>query len=228
MERRILLVEDEPGLRTTLSDRLRKEGYEVDAAADGDSGFQKALNGDFDIIILDIMLPHKNGFDICRDLRRQGIGTPILMLTARDETVEKVLGLKIGADDYITKPFETMELLARIEALLRRAVRSPSGPAGSVGFGSVRVDFRRAEVTKNGKPVVLSAKEFQLLRYFLSHRGETLSRKQLLQEVWGYSIETSSRTVDVHVTWLRQKLEDDPKRPRWIVTIHGLGYKFSD
>ncbi|NWG12480.1 MAG: response regulator transcription factor [Acidobacteria bacterium] len=228
MKRRMLLIEDEPGLRTTLSDRLRKEGYEVDTAADGESGFLKAMEGDFDLIILDIMLPLKDGFDICRDLRQKGSNTPVLMLTARDETVEKVLGLKIGADDYITKPFETMELLARIEALLRRAVRSPSDNSGPARFGSVQVDFRRAEVTKDGKPVVLSAKEYQLLRYFLSHRGETLSRQRLLQEVWGYNVGTSSRTVDVHVTWLRQKLEDDPKQPRWIVTLHGLGYKFAE
>ena len=228
IKQNILLVEDEPGLRTTLGDRLRKEGYEVDTAADGDSGHQKASEKDFDLIILDIMLPGKNGFDICRDLRQQRISTPILMLTARGETVEKVLGLKIGADDYMTKPFETMELLARVEALLRRAVRTPSDSSGAVRFGSVRVDIRRAEVMKDGRPVALSAKEFQLLRYFLSHRGETLPRKQLLQEVWGYHIAAASRTVDVHVTWLRQKLEDDPKQPRWILTVHGLGYKFAD
>jgi two-component system alkaline phosphatase synthesis response regulator PhoP len=228
MSRKILLIEDEPGLRLTLTDRLRKEGYDVEAAADGDSGYERASTGDFDAVLLDIMLPRKNGFDICRDLRQQGITTPILMLTARGETVEKILGLKIGADDYITKPFETMELLARIEALLRRAERPAADSASVVRFGAVRVDFRRAEATKDGKPLALSAKEFRLLRYFLSHRGETLSRQQLLQEVWSYNIAASSRTVDVHVAWLRQKLEDDPKQPRWILTVHGLGYKFSD
>jgi two-component system alkaline phosphatase synthesis response regulator PhoP len=226
--RKILLIEDEPGLRLTLTDRLRKEGYEVEAVADGDSGYEKASTGDFDAMLLDIMLPGKNGFDICRDLRQQGIATPILMLTARGETVEKVLGLKIGADDYLTKPFETMELLARIEALLRRAERPSVDSASSVRFGTVRVDFRRAEATKDGKLLNLSAKEFRLLRYFLSHRGQTLSRQQLLQEVWSYNIAASSRTVDVHVAWLRQKLEDDPKNPRWILTVHGLGYKFAD
>lgn len=228
MDRRILLVEDEPGLRMTLSDRLRTDGYEVDSAADGESGLQKASSGAFDVILLDVMLPGRNGFDICRDLRQQGIATPILMLTACGETVEKVLGLKLGADDYLIKPFETIELLARIEALLRRAGRIPRESAGIARFGSVRVDFLRTEILKNDKPVILSAKEFQLLRYFLSHRGETLSREQLLQEVWKYRVATSSRTVDVHVTWLRQKLEDDPKRPRWILTVQGLGYKLVD
>ena len=228
MDRRILLVEDESGLRMTLSDRLRTEGYEVDSAADGDSGLQKASSEAFDVILLDVMLPGRSGFDICRDLRQQGIVTPILMLTARGETVEKVLGLKLGADDYLTKPFETMELLARIEALLRRAGRIPRDASAVARFGSVRVDLMRAEITKEGKLINLSAKEFHLLRYFLCHRGETLSREQLLQAVWKYRVTTSSRTVDVHVTWLRQKLEDNPKRPRWILTVQGLGYKFVD
>jgi len=227
MSHRILLVEDEPGLRVTLSDRLRKEGYSVETAADGNRGLQQAVTGTFDLIVLDIMLPGKNGFDVCRDLRQQGFSTPVLMLTARGETIDKVLGLKIGADDYLTKPFETPELLARIEALLRRSARAPS-PAAAARFGTVQVDFHRAEVKREGQSVALSAKEFQLLRYFLEHRGETLSREQLLQKVWGYEAAVSSRTVDVHVAWLRQKLEDDPKRPRWILTMHGLGYKFAE
>ncbi len=228
MEHKILLVEDEPGLRLTLSDRLRKENYLVETAADGNTGFQMASGGGFDLIILDVMLPGRNGFDVCRDLRQLGIATPILMLTARGETIDKVLGLKIGADDYLTKPFETLELLARIEALLRRATLPPSSTAGSARFGSVRVDFRKAKIVKGDQPVSLSAKEFQLLRYFLDHRGEILSRERLLQEVWGYDPAISSRTIDVHVAWLRQKLEDDPKRPRWILTMHGLGYKFAE
>jgi len=226
MNKQILLVEDEPGLRMTLSDRLRNEGYVVETAANGEEAIRRALEGCFDLIILDIMLPHKSGLDVCRDLRQRGHTTPILMLTARGQTVDKVLGLKLGADDYLTKPFEMMELMARVEALLRRA------PAGSLSaqsiyrFGSIQVDLRKTELLRDGKPVSLSAKEFQLLKYFLEHRGETLSRTELLAQVWGYDAQTSTRTVDVHVAWLRQKLGDDPKQPRMIVTIHGLGYKF--
>ena len=229
MDRRILLVEDEPGLVMTLCDRLRSEGYQVESAADGPSGLDQASTPAFDLIILDIMLPRKNGLDVCRDLRQRGIATPILMLTARGQTVDKVVGLKIGADDYLTKPFEMMELLARVEVLLRRA--PPYASAAAAGdvyqFGPIRVDLRRTEVVRNGKPLALSAKEFQLLRYLLEHRGTTVSRETLLSEVWGYGGVTSSRTVDVHVAWLRQKLEEDPHQPQWILTVHGLGYKLS-
>jgi two-component system, OmpR family, alkaline phosphatase synthesis response regulator PhoP len=226
MERRILLVEDEPGLVMTLGDRLRGEGYHVESASEGQTGLELASSGGFDLIVLDIMLPRRNGLDVCRDLRQQGISTPILMLTARGQTMDKVLGLKLGADDYLTKPFEMMELLARVEALFRR---SPglSSTGDAFQFGGIRVDLRRTEVTRNGRPVALSAKEFQLLRYLLEHRGATISRETLLSEVWGYGGVTSSRTVDVHVAWLRQKLEEDPRQPRWVVTVHGLGYKLA-
>jgi two-component system alkaline phosphatase synthesis response regulator PhoP len=228
MEEKILLVEDEPGLRITIGDRLRNEGYAVDAAADGQDGYERASEGKYDLIVLDLMLPRKNGLDVCRDLRQDGLTTPILMLTARDQTIDKVLGLKLGADDYLTKPFEMIELLARVEAILRRSARgSPPPAAASYSFGSIRVDLRRTEVLRGGRPVALSAKEFQLLAYFIKHRGDTLSREILLQEVWGYGTTPYTRTVDVHVAWLRQKLEDDPKQPRWIVTVHGLGYKFA-
>jgi two-component system alkaline phosphatase synthesis response regulator PhoP len=228
MDRRILLVEDEPGLVMTLCDRLRSEGYEVESAADGQSGLDQASAIAFDLIILDIMLPRKNGLDVCRDLRQRGIATPILMLTARGQTVDKVVGLKIGADDYLTKPFEMMELLARVEVLLRRASQASATTPGDVyQFGPIRVDLRRTEVQRHGKPVALSAKEFQLLRYLLEHRGATVSRETLLSEVWGYGGVTSSRTVDVHVAWLRQKLEEDSHQPQWILTVHGLGYKLS-
>ncbi len=226
MSRRILLVEDEPGLVLTLSDRLRREGYTVEAAGDGDAGLRRASAEAFDVILLDVMLPGRSGFDVCRDLRQQGVGTPILMLTARGQTVDKVVGLKLGADDYLTKPFEMMELLARVEALLRRAPAA-AAPSTAHQFGSVQVDFRSAEVSRAGKPVTLSAREFQLLRYFIEHRGATVSREELLNEVWGYETTPSTRTVDVHVAWLRQKLEDNPKYPQWILTVHGLGYKFS-
>jgi two-component system alkaline phosphatase synthesis response regulator PhoP len=224
--RRILLVEDEPGLVLTLSDRLRDEGYRVDAARDGEAGLERASNDAFDLVILDVMLPRKSGFDVCRDLRQRGVATPVLMLTARGQTIDKVLGLKLGADDYLTKPFEMMELLARVEALLRRAPGStPGAPVHQ--FGSIKVDLRSAEVTRDGKPVPLSAREFQLLKYFIEHRGATLSRDELLNEVWGYDSSTTTRTVDVHVGWLRQKLEENSKHPQMIVTVHGLGYKFT-
>ena len=225
--KRILLVEDEPGIRLTLGDRLRSEGYEVEAAATGDEGFRMAERGGFDLLILDVMLPGKNGFDICRDLRSHGDTTPILMLTARGQTVDKVLGLKIGADDYLTKPFEFIELTARVEALLRRGAGAAQATGASFRFGCIAVDFRSTEVRRDGEPVQLSAKEFQLLRYFIAHRGETLSREVLLHEVWGYESTPSTRTVDVHVAWLRQKIEDDAKKPQHVLTVHGLGYKFA-
>ncbi len=227
MEQKILLIEDELGLRMTLGDRLSNEGYGIETVSDGETGFRRASEGDFDLIILDLMLPKKGGLDICRDLRQQGSTTPILMLTARNHTVDKVLGLKIGADDYLTKPFEMPELLARIEALLRRASKAAEGAHAVYQFGDVRVDFRRTLVMRDGKSVPLSAKEFQLLRYFIENRGATISRERLLQEVWGYTSTPQTRTVDVHIAWLRQKLEPDPKRPRWIVTVHKLGYRFA-
>lgn len=226
MAQRILLVEDDPGLRLTLQDRLQAEGYGVETASEGDEGFAKASSGGFDLVILDVMLPNRSGIDICRDLRQAGHHTPILMVTARSQTVDKVLGLKIGADDYLTKPFEMLELLARIEALLRRSAPQRR-PSAGYEFGKIRIDFRSTEVTRNGELLNLSAKEFQLLRYFIEHDRETLSRETLLQRVWGYQSTPTTRTVDVHVAWLRQKLEDDPKKPRWILTVHGMGYKFT-
>jgi len=224
MNESILLVEDEQVLRTTLSDRLRGEGYVVETAVDGPEGFEKAANQPFDLIILDLMLPRRSGLDVCRDIRHAGMATPILILTARSETVDKVVGLRIGADDYVTKPFEAAELVARIEALLRR-VPIHAGQ-GVHGFGSIRVDVRRGEVTRDGNPVYLTAREFQLLRYFMEHLGNTVSRKELLRSVWGYNADTFTRTVDTHVGSLRQKLEENPKRPEFIITVSGVGYKF--
>ena len=227
MDANILLVEDEAGLRMTLGDRLATEGYAVDYASNGDEAFEKATHLPFDLILLDVMLPRRSGFDVCRDIRQAGLITPILMLTARGQTVDKVLGLKIGADDYLTKPFEMMELMARIEALLRRSPAKPASHQGVVQVGNLTVDLRGTSVSRNGKPVRLSAREFQLLRYFIEHRGATLSRDQVLKDVWGYSADTFTRTVDVHVASLRQKLEKDPKQPELILTVQGLGYKFS-
>jgi two-component system, OmpR family, alkaline phosphatase synthesis response regulator PhoP len=224
MDKKILLVEDEPGLLLTLSDRLRSEGYHVETAADGQKGYERASAEPFDLVILDVMLPRKSGLDVCRDLRQQGFTTPVLMLTARGEVVDKVVGLKLGADDYVAKPFDMMELLARIEALLRRP--SPPAASGAFQFGNLRVDFRSTIVSRDGENITLSAREFQLLRYFIEHRGETLSREELLKNVWGYTALPVTRTVDVHVAWLRQKLEPEPKHPQYIVTVQGLGYRF--
>jgi two-component system, OmpR family, alkaline phosphatase synthesis response regulator PhoP len=224
MNESILLVEDEEALRMTLSDRLRSEGYVVDFAADGEQGFEKATRLPFDLIILDIMLPRSSGLDVCRGIRLAGLATPILLLTARGQTVDKVVGLKLGADDYVTKPFDTMELIARIDALLRRSTQRSD--QGVLQFGSIRVDLRGTEVTRDGKPLYLSAREFQLLRYLVEHPGTTLSRDDLLREVWGYELGTFTRTVDVHIASLRQKLEESPKKPKMILTVPGMGYKF--
>ena len=227
--RRLLLVEDEPGLVMTMTDRLELEGYEVESVGDANSALQTASNNAYDAILLDVMLPGGTGFDICRTLRQRGVQTPILMLTARGQVFDRVVGLKLGADDYLVKPFEMAELLARIEALLRRTSTSaiPAGASPETyRFGDISVDFRRAEVTKGGQKLELSAREFKLLRYFIEHRGAALTRDELLNEVWGYNAMPSTRTVDVHVAWLRQKLEDNPRHPEYIHTVHGLGYKF--
>ncbi len=226
MKPRVLIVEDEPVLVLTLSDRLRAEGYEIESATNGETGLKRALDGAFDVVLLDVALPGRGGFDVLRDMRQQRLDTPVLMLTARGQVVDRVLGLKLGADDYVPKPFEMMELLARIEAVLRRRRASPSTPAGSFVFGEVRIDFRRAEVRRGGEPVDLSSLEFKLLRYFIEHRGELLSRRDLLEHVWGYPAVLQTRTVDVHVASLRQKLERHPAKPEHIVTVHRMGYRF--
>ena len=226
MEQKILIIEDEAGLAMTLRDRLRKSGYTVRVAKDGLQGLELATRELFDLIILDLMLPGMNGLDLCQKLRHLGSSVPILMLTARRQTNDKVAGFKAGGDDYLTKPFQMEELLARVEALLRRA-KAPSAPATRYQIAGLQVDFRSAEVSRQGHAVPLSAKEFQLLRYFIEHRGAAISRDELLHEVWGYAATPSTRTVDVHVGWLRQKLEDDPKNPQLILTVVGLGYKFA-
>jgi len=225
---RILLVEDEPGLQLTLSDRLRGEGYRVDTAGDGQTGLDKAATGEFDLVLLDVMLPRKNGFDVLRDLRQRGLETPVIMLTARGQVVDTVVGLKLGADDYLSKPFEMMELLARIEARLRRRTTPPATTPVSQGyqFGDVRMDFRSAEVFRGSDILELSAREYQLLRYMIEHRNEVISRDQLLNDVWGHNAMPSTRTVDVHVAWLRQKIEPNSRHPQYLLTVHGLGYRF--
>jgi two-component system alkaline phosphatase synthesis response regulator PhoP len=228
MNRKILLVEDEEDLSLTLADRLENEGYAVEAAMDGETAVEMGVNGSYDLIILDVMLPRKNGFDVCRDLRQKNITIPILMLTAKGETIDKVIGLKLGADDYLTKPFEITEMLARVEALLRRSPLSitPQNLPDQYSFDSITVDLRRTEVCREKQLVEMTAKEFKLLQYFITHRGLTISRDELLDAVWGYNTIPSSRTVDVHINWLRQKIEPNPENPRYILTVHGFGYKF--
>jgi two-component system alkaline phosphatase synthesis response regulator PhoP len=222
----ILVVEDEPSLALTLADRLRAEGYRVETSPDGESALAAVALGTFDLVILDLMLPGIDGFEVCRELRRASQQPPILMLTARSQVLDKVVGLKLGADDYLVKPFEMAELLARVEALLRRSRPSGSPAPGSYQFGDVRVDFRRAEVTRGGIRVAISAMEYKLLRCFILHRGEVLSRDRLLDEVWGHDATPFSRTVDVHIASLRQKLESNAAHPEYVVTVHRLGYRF--
>ena len=226
MSRRILLVEDEEGLIITLTDCLQDEGYQVESATDGETGLRRAIEANYDLLILDVMLPKKTGFDLLRDLRQKGVRTPAIMLTARGQVVDRILGLKLGADDYLTKPFDMGELLARMEAIIRRVPASHQPSSDSYVFGEVKVDFRRAQVTRDSQPVDLTAREYQLLRYFIEHRDTVISRDELLNEVWGYDAMPVTRTVDVHVGMLRQKLEANPRSPQFFLTVHGLGYKF--
>jgi two-component system alkaline phosphatase synthesis response regulator PhoP len=230
MSLRILLVEDEPGLQMTVADLLVAEGYEVDTASDGLSGLAKASTASsrkYDLIILDVMLPGKSGFDVCRDLRQMGSDVAILMLTARGHVADRVIGLKLGADDYISKPFDPQELLARVEALLRRVTKENLTPVVKYQFGKVQVDFQKSEVQRDGQPVSLAGKEMQLLRYLIDHRGNALTREDILSQVWEYQPSVSTRTVDVHIAWLRQKLEENPQFPKFILTVRGLGYRFA-
>lgn len=227
MSSRILLVEDEPGLVLTLSDLLGGEGYEVESALDGPSGLAKAAGGEFDLIILDVMLPGKNGMEVCREVRQQGKDMAILMLTAKTQLTDRVAGLKLGADDYLTKPFEPPELLARIEALLRRVKREKPERVERFQFGNVNIDFETGEAFKGGERLNLAGKELDLLRYLIHRRGSVVSREELLESVWEYQPGVSSRTIDVHVAWLRQKLEDNPQTPKHIHTVRGVGYRFS-
>jgi two-component system, OmpR family, alkaline phosphatase synthesis response regulator PhoP len=226
MSARILLVEDEPGLVMTLSDLLAAEGYEVESAGDGATGLARALNEPYDLLVLDVMLPGKNGFEVCRDLRQHGKDTAVIMLTAKSQLTDRVVGLKLGADDYLVKPFEPPELLARIEALLRRVKKEKRTPIVRYQFGNVDVDFESGAVLKDDDAVNLAGKELELLRYLIDHRGNVVSRDELLEAVWEYQPGVSSRTIDVHVAWLRQKLEDNPATPRFIHTVRGVGYRF--
>ena len=223
---RILLVEDEPGLVLTVGDKLRADGYVVESTGDGEHGLELASGPPgFDVILLDVMLPGIDGFKVCRSLRQRGVRTPILMLTARGEVRDRVMGLRLGADDYLTKPFDPVELAARIEALLRRA-RQPVDAPATVEFGDVQVDLRGMSVTRGGREVELTLMEFQLLSYMVQNAGKVLTREAILREVWGFHRAPQTRTVDVHVTWLRSKLEPDRANPRYIRTVRGAGYRF--
>jgi DNA-binding response OmpR family regulator len=226
IRRRILLVEDEPGLRRTLKDLLASSGYTVETSGDGADAQERAEHEPFDLIVLDVMLPSRSGFDVAKGLRKNGIQTPILMLTARTELNNKVQGFKSGADDYLTKPFEGPELLVRVEALLRRAHSGARKRVSNWNFQDITVDFTKARMVKKGEEIALSERECRLLQHLIESQGEVVTRDELLEEVWGYEAAPMTRTVDVHISWLRQKLEDDPANPRFIVTVHGQGYRF--
>ena len=212
-------------MAVALSEGLASEGYRVEIAGDGQAGLRLALEQKFDLILLDVMLPKLGGFDLCQQLRGAGHHTPVIMLTARSLEVEKVLGLKIGADDYVTKPFSLMELLARIEAVLRRTARRME-LIEAYGFDDVELDFKQNQATKGGLPLELTAREFKLLKFLIENRGEAVSREQLLNSVWSYDGAPLTRTVDTHIAKLRQKIESDPNHPRRLITVHRVGYKF--
>jgi two-component system alkaline phosphatase synthesis response regulator PhoP len=222
---RILIVEDEPAMVAGLRDNFEYEGYEVISAHDGVEGLERALKEEPDLIVLDVMMPRMSGLDVCKQLKTQKPSLPIIMLTARGQEVDKVVGLELGADDYVTKPFSIRELMARVKAVLRRATPAATAPE-VYRFSDVEVNVRRNEVLRNGARIELSAKEFALLAYFITHPAETLSRDRLLDAVWGYENYPNTRTVDTHIVHLRQKLEPHPEEPRFILTVHGTGYKF--
>jgi len=227
--RKVLIVEDDEAMSVALRDGFTYEGYAVTVAKDGEAGLHLATTSGPDLILLDVMLPKMTGLDVCRKLRTDGSGVPIIMLTARGQEIDKVLGLKQGADDYVTKPFGFMELMARVEAVLRRC-NSPQSAAATrtetvFRFGDVTVDFRSCEAWKGSRPIDLSPRELKLLAHFLQHRGEVISRETLLDEVWDYNAVLYTRTVDMHIAKLRKKIEDNPADPKHVVTVHRLGYK---
>ena len=225
-DKKVLVVEDDEAMAVALRDGFDYEGYEVSVARDGEAGLTLARTVSPNLIILDVMLPKKSGLDVCKQLRSEGSDVPIIMLTARGQEIDKVLGLKLGADDYVTKPFSFLELMARVEAVLRR-VSGRQEQIESYSFGDIVIHFKQCEATKGGKPVELSPRELELMRFFVEHRGEVVSRDQLLDTVWGYGNMPFTRTVDMHIAKLRKKIEDKPNDPKYIVTIHRLGYKFT-
>jgi DNA-binding response OmpR family regulator len=222
---RILIVEDEPNMVAGLRDNFEFEGYDVITAPDGVAGLERALNEAPDLVILDVMMPRMSGLDVCKQLKTKRPSVPIIMLTARGQEVDKVVGLELGADDYVTKPFSIRELLARVKAVLRRSKTAPKEQE-KYYFGEVEVNVKSCQVSRSGKELEFSSKEFELLKYFLCHPGEALSRDRLLEDVWGYDRFPTTRTVDAHIVRLRQKVEPKPEEPRFILTVHGTGYKF--
>jgi DNA-binding response OmpR family regulator len=224
---KILIIEDEEAILMALEDNLKLEGYVIESARDGEKGLSMVKSGKYDLIILDIMLPRMDGFEVCKQLRQDRIFTPILMLTAKSQEIDKVLGLELGADDYVTKPFSPRELLARVKALLRRSKQVLQG-VSEISFGDVEVNFKNYELKKGGRPVYLTALEFSLLHFLLQNRGQVLGRNTILDEVWGRDIYIQPRTVDKHIAELRKKIEDNPAEPEYIIGIRGVGYKFSE
>ncbi len=222
---RVLIIEDEPDMVLGLRDNFEYEGYDVLVARDGREGLDRAMADHPDLILLDIMLPKMSGLDVCRQLRSNGVDTPVIMLTARGQEIDKVIGLEMGADDYVTKPFSIKELLARARAHLRRAARQVA-EVESYTIGDVNLNFKKYEAIKDGREIELSPREFELLKYFIQHRGETITRDQLLDDVWGYDNYPFTRTVDNHIAKLRQKIEATPAEPKYIITVHRVGYKF--
>jgi two-component system alkaline phosphatase synthesis response regulator PhoP len=220
----ILIVEDDPAMSVALRDGFEFEKYNVEMATDGEDGLRLANRGDHDLIVLDVMLPKKSGLDVCKELRQNGSRTPVIMLTARGQEIDKIVGLKLGADDYVTKPFSFMELLARVEAVLRRVQRKTAGD--EFEFGDIRLDFRTYQASKSGDSIELTPREFRILRYFIEHAEQVVSREALLNHVWGYDSSAFTRTVDTHMARLRQKVEATPSEPRHLLTVHRVGYKF--
>jgi DNA-binding response OmpR family regulator len=221
---RILIVEDDPAMAVALRDGFEFEQYQVEMAADGLEGARLATGGGFDLIVLDVMLPKQSGLDVCRDLRAGGNRTPVIMLTARGQEIDKIVGLNLGADDYVTKPFSFMELLARVEGIVRRF--SKARQQEEVTFGNVTLDFRTYQATRESQPLDLTPREFHILRYFIDHANQVVSREALLNHVWGYETRAFTRTVDTHMARLRQKIEEIPAIPRHLITVHRAGYKF--
>ncbi|MBD1210888.1 MAG: response regulator transcription factor [Ignavibacteria bacterium] len=232
MKRRILFIEDDAGLALTLTHRLQAQGYSVQHAGTGALGLKYATDSNFDLILLDVMLPDTNGFDVCADIRLRGVRVPILMLTARGQTTDKVVGLNLGADDYMTKPFEVIELLARMEALFRRTQPSTTTTViqqtdmNTLRFADIEIDTRGKEVRKSGIALDFSRKEYELLLFLIERKGDVLERDEILNHVWGYDAMPSTRTVDMHILKLRQKIEPNAREPQYILTVHGSGYKF--
>jgi DNA-binding response OmpR family regulator len=224
---KILIVEDEPNMRLGLKDNLEFEGYEVEFAADGEAGLQKILDYNYDLILLDVMMPKMSGFDVCKTARKKGVITPVILLTAKDQEIDKVLGLELGADDYVTKPFSLRELLARIKAVLRRGENLRTEDS-KVQIGRIEINFQNYTALEREETVQMSHKEFEILNYLWKHRNKTVSREDLLEKIWGYEESPTTRTVDNFILKLRQKVERDPNHPQIIITVHGIGYKLID